>query len=107
MSRHRPFLPLLALAVALSALGACGRRGSLEPPGTSAAVPAASATPRATPRETTALAAEAAQATGPDAAVPDEDDAVVAVPSPAPGPGARRRKGYAVPPGPFILDPIL
>jgi hypothetical protein len=99
-------LPALALAVAaVLMLGACGRRGALEPPG-AAATPGPAAAAPATPRSTTAQAAEAAQAAGPFADPPDADEEAVA-PVPTPAPANRRRRGYAVPPGPFILDPIL
>lgn len=120
-----PALPgraLILATVAALALGACGRRGPLEPPDGSAAIappPAASAArPAPTDRRlrttttTRGSAAPTTLATEPGAVVenaPDEDEdpnetALAVSPSPTP---RKRVRAFTVPNEPFLLDPLL
>lgn len=112
-----PALKLIAAAgLAALALSACGRRGALEPPQTTA--PAATATPtgadtvngRRTLPVSVGLAGGAPE---PDpAAVRAGDELSTAAVPPggteAPVQTSRgARRGYRVPKEPFILDPLL
>lgn len=109
-SRHL----LLAAALLALGLGACGRRGALDPPPGGPAVAAAPAgSPRSdVARRTTVQPSSTALATNPTAAVLDSPDSDVEeddtgfVVSPQPNP-RRRGRAYLVPTGPFILDPLL
>ncbi|WP_246102023.1 LPS translocon maturation chaperone LptM [Methylobacterium terricola] len=120
MFRTRTLVLLGLIAVSAAA---CGRRGPLEPP--PAAAPAVQ--PRAggaggqadgTARPRTGAAAVNTLPGGvglqAGSAAPDPEDelpaAAVAAPTGIPAPtesSSRRRKGYAIPKGPFPLDPLL
>lgn len=84
-----PGRALLVSALLVLALGACGRRGPLEPP------PDPSATP-----------AQRQQAQAAADAEDDEDQEATTLPSPTPTP-RRRSRAYTIPKEPFILDPLL
>ena len=111
---------LIAVALATLALGGCGRRGSLQPPGAAAGAaaprestrgaPSAPASARGLPRSVSAGSADAPL--DPDAVRDGDELSAVAV---APGTDAAApvqtargaKRGYVVPKQPFLLDPIL
>ena len=90
----RPFLmrPLVILALAALALGACGRRGPLEAP----------------PSETAAAAGDKAKTTTITESVPNEDSfaAQPITASPIAKP-PRTNRSITIPKRDFFLDPIL
>ena len=107
---------LIAVGLAALVLAGCGRRGSLEPPGASAASGGGTGSPRtavsARNLPQSVSAASESAAVDPDAVRDGDELSPVAV---APGAdaaapvqtarGAKRR--YVVPKQPFILDPLL
>ena len=84
-----PGRALLLAALLVLALGACGRRGSLEAPLTAAEAA----------RQQSAQARQVQE----DA----DDDEAQGVVVPTPTPARRRSRSYTVPKEPFILDPLL
>ncbi|MCJ2084819.1 lipoprotein [Methylobacterium sp. E-005] len=112
-----PALKILATAgLAALALSACGRRGALEPPQTTA--PAAAATPSAPDAVNGRRTLPVSVGLGGGAPEPDpasvragDELSVAAVPpggTDAPVQTSRgARRGYRVPTEPFILDPLL
>ena len=114
----RPRTLVLLGLIAFSA-AACGRRGPLEPPPAAAPVVqpqagtgAGGVRPKSGAAAVNTLPSGVGLAAG--ASAPDPEDelpsAAVAAPTGIPAPtesSSRRRKGYAIPPGPFPLDPLL
>lgn len=87
----RTALALLAAGALALAVGACGRRGPLEPPPD----PKAAAAP-----------AQGTGTTGQTVARESEEDSDSMSPTPI-GQAKKRPRGIAVPKTPFLLDPLL
>ncbi|MGX5773264.1 hypothetical protein [Methylorubrum zatmanii] len=105
---------LIALGLAL-ACTACGRRGSLEPPGApgpraETAGPGTPASPRSLPTSTVGVGDRGA-APDPDAVQAGDELSASAIPAGGDGvpvtTSRGSKRGYKVPKEPFILDPIL
>lgn len=105
----------IGLGVGLIALacGGCGRRGALEPPGAATQERSASAQTPASARALPTSVGLGGGSTAPDPdAVRDGEELAVSA-TPAGGDGAPvttskgAKRGYTIPKGPFILDPIL
>ena len=109
------------VALCLGAVAGCGRRGPLEPPPEAAGLAKAPAVASAgsakrpnaatardggqPPATTLATQGGAIVQDTPDDEAPETENLVQSV-SPSPTPG-RRRRPYAVPHQPFLLDPLL
>ncbi len=109
---------LIALGVCLTmvalAAGGCGRRGKLEPPSGATAergsAPSAPASARSLP--TSVGVASGTAAPDPDAVRDGDELPLSATPAGVENnapvqTGRGARKGFTIPKGPFILDPIL
>jgi predicted small lipoprotein YifL len=113
LAARRPVLTCFAACLLVMMVAACGRRGPLEAPSSSAATPSRSSTSTGNGQP----AASARLATSPNAATQDtpedetdqQDPAESVLPTPTPvAPGGRKRgRAYEVPKQPFILDPLL